>query len=125
MPAQSPPQRTFTRVILLATALMAAGAGYVGYVLGPRWPDPASSGTQPPPPIVINGIVFNVPVTAIRVPMQRRVGPHDRIDLAFTWPHLGRRMRSKSLRSIGRQTGSIGCLSPSQPWTTCSARPNA
>jgi hypothetical protein len=39
-------------------------------------------------PITIAGVAFNLPPAAIRVPVQRRPGAHERIDLAFLWPSL-------------------------------------
>ena len=33
-------------------------------------------------------MTFNVPPAAIRVPVQRRPGAHERVDLAFVWPSL-------------------------------------
>src|SRR5207248_2775159 len=31
---------------------------------------------------------FNVPPAAMRIPLQRRAGAHERVDLAFLWPSL-------------------------------------
>jgi hypothetical protein len=78
-------------LILLAVAVMVAmaigGAAYVAYVLWPRWP--AAVGLDAPAlPITIGGVTFNVPPAAIRVPVQRRPGVQERIDLAFVWPSL-------------------------------------
>src|SRR5207249_2430545 len=42
----------------------------------------------PPLPITIAGVTFNVPPAAVRVPVQRRPGAHERVDLAFVWPSL-------------------------------------
>src|SRR5204863_4899926 len=39
-------------------------------------------------PITIAGVAFNVPPAAMRVPVQRRPGAHERVDLAFLWPSL-------------------------------------
>lgn len=87
-PIQSQPARPLIGLILLASALMAAGAGFIGFVLWPRWPDPASSVAAPSLPITVNGVVFNVPPSAIRVRAQRQAGPQDRVELAFLWPDL-------------------------------------
>ena len=40
----------------------------------------------PSVPITVAGVVFNVPPAAIRVPVQRRPGAQERIDLVFLWP---------------------------------------
>src|SRR5262249_27170499 len=39
-------------------------------------------------PITIAGAPFNVPPAAMRIPLQRRAGAHERVDLAFLWPSL-------------------------------------
>src|SRR5262244_632852 len=59
---------------------------YIGYVLWPRWPTPRLD--APALPITVAGVAFNLPPAAIRVPVQRRPGAHDRVDLAFVWPSL-------------------------------------
>jgi hypothetical protein len=61
---------------------------YIAYVLWPRWPGPATNPNAPALPIVVAGVTFNVPSAAIRAPVQRRAGTHDRIDLSFLWPSL-------------------------------------
>jgi hypothetical protein len=39
-------------------------------------------------PVTVAGVAFNLPPGAIRVPVQRRPGAHERVDLAFLWPSL-------------------------------------
>ena len=68
--------------------LVAIAAGFIGYVLWPRWPGPPVSPDAPALPITIAGTPFNVPPAAMRVPLQRRAGAHERVDLAFLWPSL-------------------------------------
>jgi hypothetical protein len=65
-----------------------AVVAYIVYVLWPRWPGAPVALDAPELPITIAGVVFEVPPAAIRVPVQRRAGAHDRIDLAFMWPSL-------------------------------------
>jgi hypothetical protein len=72
---------TFIGVGTLAMASLA-------YLLQQRCPQPPAPIDPPPLPIVIAGVVFNVPPAAIRIPMQRRAGPQERIDLAYQWPDL-------------------------------------
>jgi hypothetical protein len=72
---------TFIGVGTLATASIA-------YLLQPRWAEPPAPIDVPPLPIVVAGVVFNVPPAVIRIPMQRRAGPQERIDLAYQWPDL-------------------------------------
>src|SRR5215471_564393 len=59
---------------------------YIGYVLWPRWPTPRLD--APALPIMVAGVAFNLPPAAIRVPVQRRPGAQERVDLAFLWPSL-------------------------------------
>src|SRR5262249_56024090 len=39
-------------------------------------------------PITVAGVAFNLSPAAIRVPVQRRPGAQERVDLAFQWPSL-------------------------------------
>ena len=75
------PLVVFAAVVLLAFV-------YIGYVLWPRWPGPPIGPDAPPLPITIAGVTFNLPPAAIRVPVQRRPGAQERVDLAFVWPSL-------------------------------------
>ncbi len=68
--------------------LACVGVGFVVYLLWPRWPGVAVGPDAPALPVTIAGVAFNVPPAAIRVPIQRRPGAHERIDLAFEWPSL-------------------------------------
>jgi hypothetical protein len=68
--------------------LAAIAAGFIAYVLWPRWPGPPVSPDAPALPITIAGTPFNVSPAAMRVPLQRRAGAHERVDLAFLWPSL-------------------------------------
>jgi hypothetical protein len=74
--------------LMLLLALMLAAVAYIVYVLWPRWPGVPVALDAPELPITIGGVAFDVPPAAIRVPVQRRPGAHDRIDLAFMWPSL-------------------------------------
>jgi len=87
-----PPRRGSHGPLLLPLVVLAAGALlaflYIGYVLWPRWPGPPIGPNAPALPITVAGVTFNLPPAAIRVPMQRRPGAQDRVDLAFLWPSL-------------------------------------
>jgi hypothetical protein len=74
--------------ILLLIALMLMAVAYIVYVLWPRWPGAPVALDAPELPVTISGVVFNVPPAAIRIPVQRRPGAQERIDLAFMWPSL-------------------------------------
>jgi hypothetical protein len=84
------PRRSSALTLPLVGALTfaAIAAGFIAYVLWPRWPGPPVPPDAPALPITIAGTPFNVPPAAIRVPLQRRAGAHERIDLAFLWPSL-------------------------------------
>jgi hypothetical protein len=89
--AISPTRRRMSgRFLLLLAALfvvpLLAAACFVAYVLWPTWPN--SSVDAPALPITVAGVLFEVPPSAIRAAVQRRPGPHERIDLVFLWPSL-------------------------------------
>jgi hypothetical protein len=73
---------------LLFTGIAALAVGSIVYLLRPGWSDATAPVAAPPLPIVIAGVVFNVPPAAIRIPVQRRAGPQEHIDLAYQWPEL-------------------------------------
>ena len=83
-------RRRGTSQLLLPLIVFAAIAFtafvYIGYVLWPRWPTPRLD--APSLPITVAGVTFNLPPAAIRVPVQRRPGAQERVDLAFQWPSL-------------------------------------
>jgi hypothetical protein len=81
-------QSVLTALLIVLAALVLGGAGFIAYALWPRWPAPPVAADAPALPITIGGTVFNVPPAALRVPVQRRPGAHERIDLAFLWPSL-------------------------------------
>lgn len=74
--------------LLLLTALIFGAVAYIVYVLWPRWPAEPVALDAPEIPITIAGVAFNIPPGAIRVPVQRRPGALERVDLAFLWPSL-------------------------------------
>jgi hypothetical protein len=97
--AQQPPQAVrphkrhaapspLTAPILLFAAVVAIAAAYVAYVLWPRWPDAPVTLDAPSLPVVIAGVAFNIEPAAIRMPVQRKPGTQERIDLAYLWPSL-------------------------------------
>jgi len=78
---------TFTLLVLVALGLTALLM--VAYALWPRWADDApATGDTPALPITVAGVLFNVPSQALRVAIQRRAGPQERIDLVYLWPAL-------------------------------------
>ena len=77
-----------TAPLLLFAAAVLTAAVYVTYVLWPRWPDAPVGLDAPSLPIVIAGVAFNIEPAAIRIPVQRRAGTQERVDLAYLWPSL-------------------------------------
>jgi hypothetical protein len=74
-------------LVVFGAAALAAIA-FIAYVLWPRWPGASVALDAPAIPITVHGVAFNVPPAAIRVPVQRRPGAHERVDLVFMWPSL-------------------------------------
>src|SRR5262245_56846662 len=74
---------------LIGTLTLAAiAAGFIAFVLWPRWPGPTVPPDAPALPIPIAGTPFNLPPAAMRIALQRQAGAHERVDLAFLWPSL-------------------------------------
>ncbi|MEZ5765968.1 MAG: hypothetical protein R3D69_18165 [Xanthobacteraceae bacterium] len=74
-------------LILIACVVGAGAIGLIAYLLRPTWHAGGSSDPERLP-ISIGSALFNVPSDAIRMRMQRRAGPQERIDLAFDYPSL-------------------------------------
>lgn len=74
--------------LVLFFAMLSVTVSFVAYVLWPTWDKPETSLDSPSLPIVVAGVLFNVPPAAIRAPVQRQPGAHERIDLVFLWPSL-------------------------------------
>jgi hypothetical protein len=77
----------FAPLFLFAAVVVIAGS-YVAYVLWPRWPEAPIARDAPSLPVVVAGVAFNIEPAAIRMPVQRRPGTQDRLDLAYLWPSL-------------------------------------
>jgi hypothetical protein len=73
--------------LLLGCAITAGAIALVAYLLWPTWgPDASSSPARLP--VSVGATLFNVPVAAIRMNIQRHSGPQERVDLSFTFPSL-------------------------------------
>ncbi|HEX5507091.1 MAG TPA: hypothetical protein VFX37_01155 [Pseudolabrys sp.] len=74
--------------LLLFVTVTVIAAGYVCYVLWPRWPSAQIPANAPAMPIVIGGVTFNIEPAAIRMAIERRSGTQARVDLSYLWPSL-------------------------------------
>ena len=73
--------------MLVMSGIGLCAVGIVAYLLWPTWgvekvDDPSRL------PVSIGNTLFNVPTKAIRVKVQKRTGPQERVDLAFLYPSL-------------------------------------
>jgi hypothetical protein len=73
---------------LFFIALAAIAVAAIVHLLAPRWDEAQAPLDAPRLPIVVAGVVFNIAPAAIRVPLQRRAGLQERLDLAYAWPDL-------------------------------------
>lgn len=73
--------------IVLAGMVATGAVALVAYLLWPTWGPAASSGPASLP-VSVGATLFNVPITAIRMKIQRHSGPQERIDLSFAFPSL-------------------------------------
>jgi hypothetical protein len=80
--------RSLLAALAIAAALLAAVATFVSYLLWPTWPKSQVSLDAPAIPVIVAGILFNVPPAAVRAKVQRQPGAHERMDLVFLWPSL-------------------------------------
>ncbi len=86
---RSPRTSARTHLVPFAlTGVFAAGAiTLVAYLLWPTW---STGGADAPDklPVSVGGTLFNLPISAIRMKIQRHSGPQERIDLDFLYPSL-------------------------------------
>jgi hypothetical protein len=73
--------------IVLAGVIGAAALAFVAYLLWPTWEVDAASGPARLP-VSVGSTLFNVPSASIRMKIQHRTGPQERIDLSFIYPSL-------------------------------------
>jgi hypothetical protein len=82
------PTRSPALPLVLFFVMLAVTVTFVAYVLWPTWPKAVTALDGPSLPVVVAGVLFNVPPAAIRAPVQRQPGAHERIDLVLLWPSL-------------------------------------
>jgi hypothetical protein len=73
--------------LVLAGALATAAVSLIAYLLWPTWEIAGSTGPQRLP-VSVGGTLFNLPIDAIRMKIQRHSGQQERIDLSFAFPSL-------------------------------------
>lgn len=73
--------------LVVAGAIGAGALGLVTYLLWPSWHQ-EKPGDPSRLPVSVGNTLFNVPTRAVRVKLQKRSGPQERVDLAFVWPSL-------------------------------------
>jgi hypothetical protein len=88
VPRRKASGRMLTVPFVSLLLLIAAGAGFVSYVLWPTWPSQPTPLDAPAIPVTVAGVLFDVPPAAVRAAVQRHPGQQERIDLAFDWPSL-------------------------------------
>ncbi len=74
-------------LIMVAGAATAGAIALIAYLLWPTWEPEVSTGPARLP-VSIGATLFNVPTAAIRMKIQRRSGPQERVDLSFAFPSL-------------------------------------
>lgn len=74
--------------LAIAGGFVVAASAFILHVLWPGWQGPPLGPDAPAVPVTVAGAAFNVPPAAIRIPVQRQPGAHERLDLAFLWPSL-------------------------------------
>jgi hypothetical protein len=74
--------------LMVVGVAVAAATAFILHVLWPGWQVAPLGPNAPALPVTVAGVAFNVPPAAIRVPIQRQPGAHERIDLTFLWPSL-------------------------------------
>ena len=79
--------RTHLVPLALTCVFAASAVALVAYLLWPTW---STGGADAPDklPVSVGGTLFNLPISAIRMKIQRHSGPQERIDLDFLYPSL-------------------------------------
>src|ERR1700751_3000190 len=79
--------RSFLLAVAAAAAITAV-ATFVSYLLWTTWPKSQVSLDAPAIPVIVAGVLINVPPAAVRAKVQRQPGAHERMDLVLLWPSL-------------------------------------
>lgn len=80
-------QRHYLTPFLAASIIGVGAIALVAYLLWPTW-NSEQAGDPQNLPMLIGNTPFNVPTKAVRVKLQKRTGPQERVDLNFAYPSL-------------------------------------
>ena len=86
-PHPTPKHRNHLMPFAVAGGIGLMAVVLVAYLLWPTW-DVEKPSDPSHLPMSIGGTAFNVPTKAIRVKLQKRTGPQERVDLNFIYPSL-------------------------------------
>jgi hypothetical protein len=86
-PQARPLRRSHLLPFLAVGAIGLLAIALVIYLLWPTW-DAEQPADPSHLPMVIGNVPFNVPTNSIRVKLQKRTGPQERVDLNFEYPSL-------------------------------------
>jgi hypothetical protein len=73
--------------VLLAGVIAVSAIGLIAYLLWPTWEIESAHGPARLP-VSVGATLFNVPTAGIRMKIQHRSGPQERVDLSFVFPSL-------------------------------------
>ncbi len=84
---QKPGSRRSIRPLIGSVLIAVLASASITYLLWPTW---QSYGSIEPDnlPVSVGDTIFNVPARAVRVKLQKRTGPQERVDLGFLYPSL-------------------------------------
>jgi hypothetical protein len=82
------PSRNHMMPLVLGGAVAAGAIALVAYLLWPSWGAQELSENPAQLPVMIGDTLFNVPIKAIRMKIQRHSGAQERVDLDFLYPSL-------------------------------------
>jgi len=83
------PRRGHLIPIVLSGLIAACAVVLVAYLLWPTWGSGSAASNDPSRlPVSVGATLFNVPLHAFRVKVQKHSGPQERVDLGFLYPSL-------------------------------------
>jgi hypothetical protein len=94
---------------VLAVLIIAAGS-FVSYELWPTWSKQTFPPNAPAIPVTVGDVLFNIPPAAIRAPVQRHPGAHERIDMVLLWPSLTPPAANVDIKATSVTVGKNGAV---------------